>query len=665
MFRVFFFTIAVVLVCAKEWVHYTKQNEYRDVVRTENGTLWAAFAWGLQERQTNRTEHIYMPGSNNLAAADYVQLFALPGNDIIAVSRNGILVRKNKNFKDFETINNSFAEKERKLLEGLGKRAENILILPFEGAIAFFDYEQNRSVITLTQIGSNSLGEYKIKRVAVKGDSVWIDLDAFVWKRHINWKEIHRDNLLADSRSWIEAKDKKIPFGEDAKPAYTPNASSNFSLQRVRAISLHGNNMVMLGIDDDNDYFVRVRNNELGWHFLANASSFYDGQKDATSSSLALLPDGSFAMGRWGAGLLVFNNAFPEAQLTYWFHSRNPGNANNCPTEWGAAADEGWTIVQGLVPAPDYSGYIFSYVSEAKYGLGFVNNSGNAACVKSSEASSPVAFSIIARQRETRDWEIYATWKYSLSSKAGGIDFYLTPQNEFSPALQKKWTLPFDSPIDFAFDSRGVLWAVSSSKIFYLDEKEDEWKEPSYIRGFNGGIISALETDARNGLWVGTLGDGAYWFSQINNSPDSLTAKRFRVKDGLLNETVYDIAIDTIKGRVYFGHDLGLSVYSTALVRNASDYMQSGSPKPIAYPNPFRPELHNSMKIDYISENSSLYILDSSGKRVRFFSGKDLQGGRAVWDGKNESGKLVAPGLYYYVASDKKNVAKGKIMVER
>jgi len=166
-------------------------------------------------------------------------------------------------------------------------------------------------------------------------------------------------------------------------------------------------------------------------------------------------------------------------------------------------------------------------------------------------------------------------------------------------------------------------------------------------------------------LWIGTSGDGAYSFSQINGSPDSLAAKRIRIKDGLLNENIYDIAIDTIKGLVYFAHDLGISVYSTALVRNTSDYMQSDAPKPIAYPNPFRPEQHKVLKIDFISESSSLYILDSSGKRVRFFKGNELQGGMAIWDGRNESGKLVAPGLYYFMASDKKNVAKGKILVER
>jgi len=217
--------------------------------------------------------------------------------------------------------------------------------------------------------------------------------------------------------------------------------------------------------------------------------------------------------------------------------------------------------------------------------------------------------------------------------------------------------------VNFAFDNQGILWAISNSKIFYL--AQNEWKEPSSIRGFDGGAISSLKTDAQSGLWISTLGEGAYLLSRVNNSPDSLTAKHFKTRNGLLNEMIYDIAIDTVKGKVYFAHDLGLSVYSTAIVRNASNYMQGDAPKPIAYPNPFRPKLHSAVRIDYISENSTVYIFDSSGKRVRFFNSSELRGGQLSWDGKNEKGQLVAPGLYHYMVKDGKKTAKGKIMVER
>jgi len=658
MFRAFLLIIAVLLTYAKDWTHYTKQNEVRDAVLADNETLWAAFAWGLQERLANKTENNYMPGSNNLEVADFVQIFALPDGDIIAASRNGSLVRKNKNSKNFETISNSFAEKKRELLPGLGKRANNILILPFKGALAFFDYDKKYSIITLSQIKTSSLESSSIKRIAVEGDSLWIEFDEAIWKRKIDWNKISEDRLLAEPNSWENTY--KMPE-EKTKPSYVPTWPY-FPLERVNAIKvLSSIGAIAWG---DNYYnFSRMQNEQWGEPFKANANLFSDDQKNYPIKSLAMRPDGNFAAGIWGPGLLIFDNG---SQISKWFHSNNPPG-NTCPTEWSDRADAGWTIVQGVVPAPDFSGYIFSYVSETNYGLGFVDNNGENHCLKANSASSPVAFSIIARENETKEWEIYAAWRNTLESENGGVDLYKTTPSknskDFFPVWKNGWTLPFGSPIDFAFDSKGILWAISNSKIFYL--AENEWKEPSYIRGFDGGIISALETDAQNGLWIATHGNGAYLLSKVNNSPDSLTAKHFKVKNGLLNEMVYDIAIDTIKGKVYFAHDLGLSVYSTAIVRNASNYMQNDAPKPIAYPNPFRPKLHNAVTIDYISEKSTVYIFDSSGKRVRFFSANELRGGAVIWDGKNEDGKLVAPGLYYYMVKDKKNIAKGKIMVER
>jgi len=643
VFRIFFLIVAVVLVFAKDWKHYTNQNTVYDVARADNGTTWAAFKWGLQERSANGQTTSYMPGSNGLEAANFVQIFALPDASIIAVSENGIIVRKNG--KNFETINNSYVERKRNVLPCLGKRAGNILILPFNDALAFFDHTQNRSVVTISQIGD-------IKRIAVKNDTIWLDLGSKIWKRKIIWNDIHKDISLTDLTSWDETNAMPADEKKCAELDYVPGAS-NFPLKNVNAISVLPGGALAWG--DDYGFFSKMQNGGWSGAVLADQSGYLYGndQRNYLTKSVAMLPNGDFAFGFWGAGVLTYNS---DLNKTGWFHSNT--SDNKCPTEWSNKAIGNYTIVQGIIPALDYSGYIFSYFSEAHYGLGFVNKNGNITCKKSEKSSSGFGQTIIARSGANGEQQIYVAWKNSLESKEGGVDFY-------SPDLEKKWSLSFGSPIDFAFDSKGVLWAVSSAKIFYLDLAADEWKEPSYIRGFDGGTISSLAADAHSGLWIGTGSDGAYFFSQINGSPDSLTAKHFKIKDGLLSETINDIAIDTAKGLVYFAHDLGLSVYSTAIVRSTENYMQSGAPKPIAYPNPFRPELHSVVKIDYLSENAVLYIFDSSGKRVRYFKGSDLQGGMAIWDGKNESGKPVAPGLYHFMAADKKNIARGKILVER
>lgn len=672
MFRILLFIIAISLAFADDWVHYSGYNTVYDVAEDKNKTLWAALNWGIQEKSQNNSVKSYPSGINGLYATDFVQIFALPGGDIIAVAKNGTIVKKNKTSNNFEVINTSFVEKKRNLETGLGKHKENILVLPFNGAIAFFDYEQNRSVITFTQIGNVIIGNNAIKRIAIKDDSIWVDLSGSVWKRTINWKEIYSDAYFADPTEWKKAPEG-IPFEEAQKPIYEANPLNNFNLHQVKNIAVNEDNAVVWGIEitkDNNsklDYLIKIKGNEWGERFYANPSNFiYDGHVNTNLKTLVLQNDGSFATGRWGSGFLSFNNSFPVAQMNKWLHSTNP--EYTCPTTFQNDGKE--NLVTGVVAAPNSSGYIFSYISQDNYGLGFLSNNGNVYCPpKSSETLSPYGFSVITKENENGEWEIFVTWSDNMHSvTGGGVERYkVSNPNNFAQSLklEKSYKISFGAPIDFVFDKNDVLWAVSSSKLFYLDANEDEWKDPTYIRGFNSSLISALEKDAQNNLWVGTFDNGAYMLSQVNNYPDSLVAKHFNIKNGLLNEFIYDIAIDTIKGKVYFGHDLGLSIYSTALVRNSSSYMQEGSPKPIAYPNPFRPKIHSSLTIDFINDKAKVYILDSSGKRVKFFKGEQLRGGAVSWDGKNENGKLVAPGLYHYIASDGKEMTKGKIIIER
>ncbi|GHV14843.1 hypothetical protein AGMMS49938_11690 [Fibrobacterales bacterium] len=624
---------------ANEWEHYTAQNEVRDIVRAEDASLWLAMPYGLLNVK-NGAEKKYMPSINGLNAADFVQVFALANGDIAGATKKGVIVRKEKKSQNFEIINESYTEKERTLLNGLGKNAKNILVLPFNNALSFFDYVQKRSVLTVDKIGTSSLEH--IKRIAIKNDSIWVELADAIWKREIDWEKIYDDRFLADPNSWSKAD--TIFFDDPPKPAYTPHGS-NFFLNEVKTLAvMQGEGVIAWG--SDYNYFSKMQNGTWGRAFWANPKEYNGDQKNYQTKSLAAQSNGNFAFGNWGAGFTAFNSNFPVAEEVFWLHSQNTNN--QCPTNF--SAEEGdWTIVQGVTAIDN--GYLFSYVSADNYGIGIIDNKGNYKCYKYKENSSPAAIGILEK-----DGEIFVAWKTSLEAKDGGIDIY---NNKFE--LIKKTPSHFGFPLDFAFDKNGILWLVSTNKIFYLDNFE--FKEP--VNNLSNVVFSSIEVDANNGLWLGTLGGGAYSLTQKNGKPDSLTYKRISIRSGLLNELVYDIAIDTLKGLVYFAHDLGVSVYSTAEVRSANGFMESGAPKVFAYPNPFRPEIHRRLIIDNVSENGIVYIFNSSGRRVRIFEKADLKGGRVIWNGTAENGRTVSPGLYHYFAVDGKNTAKGKILLER
>jgi hypothetical protein len=68
------------------------------------------------------------------------------------------------------------------------------------------------------------------------------------------------------------------------------------------------------------------------------------------------------------------------------------------------------------------------------------------------------------------------------------------------------------------------------------------------------------------------------------------------------------------------------------------------------YPNPFNSETRLEFNISVQGQNLSLEIYDSMGRQIRCYNWNNLSAGQhnVTWDGRNESGRLVASGIYLY-----------------
>ena len=56
-------------------------------------------------------------------------------------------------------------------------------------------------------------------------------------------------------------------------------------------------------------------------------------------------------------------------------------------------------------------------------------------------------------------------------------------------------------------------------------------------------------------------------------------------------------------------------------------------------------------------------IYNRGGALIRTFKGDDVLGGRLEWNGRDKNGKLVAPGVYYYVVNNGPKKKKGKFII--
>jgi hypothetical protein len=254
---------------------------------------------------------------------------------------------------------------------------------------------------------------------------------------------------------------------------------------------------------------------------------------------------------------------------------------------------------------------------------------------------------------------------------------------KYYPDGDTAWLRRYNGPangMDFgraiAVDDSGYVYVTGYSESTdsyrdYATVKYDASGNEVWVRRYNGPpgngtdeAFSLTIDDFSNVYVTETSGGGAsdLDFATIKYHPngDSAWATRY---DGLASGTddAYAIAVDD-SGNVYVtGWSSGSGTgYDYVTIK----YVQSGThvqdetgtrekPSEFAlsqnYPNPF----NQITKIEFLLAKSgfvSLEIYDILGRKVRALVAEQLSSGykSVLWDGKNESGKDVASGIYFY-----------------
>jgi len=179
--------------------------------------------------------------------------------------------------------------------------------------------------------------------------------------------------------------------------------------------------------------------------------------------------------------------------------------------------------------------------------------------------------------------------------------------------------------------------------------------------------ITDIKVDGSNNKWIGTLDAGIFCFS-----PDGQqTIYHFTTTNSPLPANfVKDIAIDAQNGKVFIATAKGLMSFTSGASSPKEALSQA-----YVYPNPVRPEYHSlgadnlnditkGVKIKGITENVNIKITDIEGNlvaeaqsRVNLRASRSgynfaIDGGTAVWNGKNLANHIVSSGVYLIMISD-------------
>ena len=239
---------------------------------------------------------------------------------------------------------------------------------------------------------------------------------------------------------------------------------------------------------------------------------------------------------------------------------------------------------------------------------------------------------------------------------------------------------PFTRFTALAVDNRNQLWVGTTKGLRVLFNTGGFYEDPNPILRaiiiLEDGIpkellddqsITDIEVDGSNNKWVGTADSGIFYFSSDGQN----TIYHF-TKDNspLPSNAINDVSVDSDNGLVYIATNRGLLSF-----RAGGSKPEDTLEKAFAYPNPVRPEydllgfndlndINKGIKINGLTDSVNIKITDIEGNLVAEAQSNvnqrssaanynfAIDGGTAVWNGKNLGNAIVRSGVYLIMISD-------------
>lgn len=216
-----------------------------------------------------------------------------------------------------------------------------------------------------------------------------------------------------------------------------------------------------------------------------------------------------------------------------------------------------------------------------------------------------------------------------------------------------------------ATDKDGVVWIGTTAGLSSFDGLNFYRHPGDGAEGVDGPIgneISQIVVDDYNNKWVATSSGLSILRGQRSVFEPGAWVSFTTANSGLLDNNVHSVSIDPVTGEAWIGTESGISIYKGPFAEIRPDFKQV-----VAGPNPY---IQDGGKTPFIikrlKDNSTVKILSLNGRLVRELraGSNDIEGGRAIWDGKDKNGNAVASGIYIFSAYTADGSAtSGKIAV--
>lgn len=214
--------------------------------------------------------------------------------------------------------------------------------------------------------------------------------------------------------------------------------------------------------------------------------------------------------------------------------------------------------------------------------------------------------------------------------------------------------LPTNQVNDMAIDLDGDIWVGTAGGVVVFQcgpQVFDECNATEIITDqdetnlgllLSGDEVRAVAVDGANNKWFGTT-NGV--FVQSPDGKEQLA--HFTAENSpLLDNNIIDIAIRQETGEVFIGTGEGVISFRS----QATTGGRTNSKDIYAFPNPVRPEYQGDIAITGLAQDANIKITDVNGQLIYETR---AQGGQAIWDGNDYTGRRASTGVYLVFSTSK------------
>jgi len=419
------------------------------------------------------------------------------------------------------------------------------------------------------------------------------------------------------------------------------------------------------------------------------------------NSSLALMEDnaGYVWVGAWGGGVLVFDE---NSDFTILNTIQDPGSV------WVRSISRDDSLAISTPPelqpllSPVSSNQYYSVVTDIvldqnTQSVWIMNSaaSSNRSLLRyrstefSQDAFNPANWESYSNPFGIREWfemtvDVFGDFWLASSYDIGSIGVAqarLGENNTFATAsfTESANNLKSNATSSIAADGDGYVWVGTRSGLSaILGGNVFDFRDTYQPLGFQ---INDIFVDPENNKWFatdrgvsilkgsGSPFDESSWIHIIpqNSSVDAdiISSRKNLFVENLPSENIHSVTLDANSGDVYLGSDAGIAIVKSNPFSSPFENFDLTK----AGPNPFILNGRNNtpFAIYNLASGSEVRIVTVSGQLIRKLDRSnfsEIQGNSAIWDGRNEEGRLVASGVYLYlITNEQGQQTSGKFMV--